>query len=233
MRAKKLFVGRKAELEQFKEVRRNPTGQAVLVVGQVGMGKNWMVNKMAEIAENHLELKCGWVRYEVTPTDSVDSTMSLMMDNAFEAAQIKEGSFSGTTRRLEQWKSLLNVINIGDLVMSLKRDSTRHTRDQFLEILRLISKRMPANGRAIFIIDPEKYMQEKSDQSWAIVVKELPEKIMFVFAQRSEYVLVESDTFNNLDIVSRIPKTRLDIPDEESVDELLYKRSDALKYCVR
>ena len=31
----KIFVGRKAELEQFKEVLNNPKGQAVLVVGQM------------------------------------------------------------------------------------------------------------------------------------------------------------------------------------------------------
>ncbi len=232
MDAGKIFVGRKAELEQFKEVLKNPKGQAVLVVGQAGMGKTWLVNKMAEIAENHPKLKCGWVRYEVTPTDSVDSTMALMMDNAFEAAQVTEGSFDGTTRRIEQWRSLLNVINIGDLVMSLKRDPTKNTREQFLERLRLISKRMPGNGRAIFVIDPEKYMQRDSDQSWAIVVKELPEKIKFIFAQRPEDVLVESETFGALDNVSQIPEERLDVLDEESVDELISKSVAGLKYSV-
>jgi len=160
MIADKIFVGRKAELEQFKKVLEYPQGQAVLVVGHQGMGKTWLVNKMAELAQNHPDLKCGYVRYEVTPTDSVDSTMALMMDNAFEAAQIEDGSFSGTARRLEQWRSLLNVINLGDLVMSLRRDPTKNTRDQFLERLRFISKRMPENGRVIFIIDPEKYMQK-------------------------------------------------------------------------
>jgi hypothetical protein len=30
----KIFVGRKAELEQFKEVLKNPKGQAVLVFSQ-------------------------------------------------------------------------------------------------------------------------------------------------------------------------------------------------------
>ena len=32
----KIFVGRKAELEQFKKVLEDPKGQAVLVVGQAG-----------------------------------------------------------------------------------------------------------------------------------------------------------------------------------------------------
>jgi len=35
MDAEKIFVGRKAELEQFKEVLKNPKGQAVLVIGQM------------------------------------------------------------------------------------------------------------------------------------------------------------------------------------------------------
>ena len=77
----KIFVGRKAELEQFKEVLEDLKGQAVLVVGEAGMGKTWLVNKMAEIAENHPELKCGWVRYEVTKEDSVDSRLAIMIDD--------------------------------------------------------------------------------------------------------------------------------------------------------
>ena len=32
----KIFVGRKAELEQFREVLKNPKGQAIVVVGQAG-----------------------------------------------------------------------------------------------------------------------------------------------------------------------------------------------------
>ncbi len=228
----KIFVGRKAELEQFKKVLEDPQGQAILVVGHRGMGKTWLINKMAELAENHPNFKCGCVRYEVTPTDIVDSTMALIMDNAFEAAQIEDGSFSGTAHRLEQWRSLLNVINLGDLVMSLRRDPAKNTRDQFLERLQLISKRMPENGRAIFIIDPEKYMQKDSDQSWAIVVKGLPDKIKIVFAQRTEDVLVESTTFTALDNISRIPEKRLDVLEEQAVDELLDKRVIEMDYSV-
>ncbi len=229
---KKIFVGRKAELEQFIKALEYPQGQAILVVGQTGMGKTWLINKMAEIAEKHPYLKCGWVRYEVTPTDSVDSTTALMMDNAFEAAQVTERSFDGTTRRLEQWRSFLNVFNIGDLIMSLQRDPQRSTRDQFLERLRLVSDRMPEGGRAIFIIDPEKYMQEKSDQPWAIVVRDLPEKIKFVFAQRPEDVLVESETFERLNNVVSIPQENLDVLEDEAVDDLLNQRIGGLGYSI-
>jgi len=228
MAEERIFVGRTKEIKQFKKVLADPQGQAVLVVGQAGMGKTLLLNKMTEIAGIHPDLKCGFVRYEVTPTDSVDSTMTLMMDNAFEAAQEKEKSFDGTARRLEQWRSFLNVFNIGDLVMSLRRDPARNTRDQFLERLEKISKRLPNKGRAIFIIDPEKYMQKDSDQSWAIVVKNLPDKIKFIFAQRLEDELVRSETFDLLKNLVRIPEKDLDVLSDDNVDELLQAQSAEL-----
>jgi len=230
---KRIFVGREDELEEFAKVLERPQGEAILVVGQVGMGKTWLVNRMAEVAENDPQLKCGWVRYEVTRTDSVDLTMALMMDNAFEVAQVKEGSFDGTPLRLQQWKALLNIINIGDLVFSLKRDPGKNTREQFLQRMELISKRMPENGRAVFIIDPEKYMQEKSDQSWAIVVKNLPEKIKFVFAQRPEDALVESETIDELDNVVRIPEKRLGVLEKKAIDKLLKLRAKQVGYAAK
>ena len=76
MTTEKIFVGREVELQDFMSAMERPAGEAVLVVGQAGMGKTMLVNKMARLAEKHPDLKCGWVRYEVTPTDSVDSTMS-------------------------------------------------------------------------------------------------------------------------------------------------------------
>jgi len=221
MAEERIFVGRKKELEQFGKVLEEPKGQAVIVVGQAGMGKTWLVNKMAEVAENHPDLKCGWVRYEVTPTDSVDSTMALMMDNAFEAAQVTEGSFDGTERRLEQWRSFLNVFNIGDLTMSLRRDQAKNTREQFLERLELVSKRMPENGRAVFIIDPEKYLQKESDYAWGLVVDRLPDKVKFLFPQRPEDVLVQGEGLDRCDNVIRIPEGELKPFDEQNIEELV------------
>jgi tetratricopeptide (TPR) repeat protein len=224
-----VFVGRKEELREFTKVLEDLRGQAVIVVGNRGMGKTWLVNKMAKLAGEHPPLKCGCVRYEVTENERPDSTMEIMMDNAFEAGQVKEGSFDGTKRGLEQWRSFWNVFNLGDLILSLRRELTKDTRQQFLERLGLISKRMPENGRAIFIIDPEKYMADKSDQDWAIVIKSLPEKIKFIFAQRTEDALVDSEVIDGLDNVVWIPSKMLDSLSEEDVDELLNCRQVNLR----
>jgi len=247
MNDEKIFVGRRDEIEQFKKALERPRGEAVVVVGQAGMGKTFLVNKMAEIAETYPGLKCGWVRYEVTPTDSVDSTMALMMDNAFEAANTKPGSFDNVPERKRQWLALLKLAKlvpagkwIGkalgekterlvELLKSLRRDPAKDTRQQFLERLGLISKRLPKNGRAVFIVDPEKYMQKESDQSWAIVVRDLPKKVKLVFAQRPEDVLVESETFGGLGNVVRIPERRLDVLSEAEVEELVNCRRENLR----
>lgn len=81
----KIFVGRKVELEQFKKVLGDPKGQAILVVGQVGMGNTWLVNKMAEIAEYNPFIKCICLRYEVTPTDPANTVMISITNDAADA----------------------------------------------------------------------------------------------------------------------------------------------------
>ncbi len=224
MSSERIFVGRTAELEQFKEVLADRQGQAVVVVGAAGMGKTWLVEEMAERAYGELDLECGWVRYEVTPNDTPNSIMALMMDNALDAAAAG-GAVEKAGRRRKQWHALLKTMvpkgsEIAELAKSLRRETTKNTREQFLERLGLISERMAENGRAIFVVDPEKYMCKDSDQDWAIVVRGLPERIKFVFAQRPEDVIAGSEVFEGLDNVVMIPEGGLGPFDEATVVEL-------------
>ena len=43
MAEKRIFVGREDELEEFAKVLEQPHGEAVLVIGQAGMGKTWLL----------------------------------------------------------------------------------------------------------------------------------------------------------------------------------------------
>ena len=52
MNADPLFVGRKAELKSFAEVLAEPKGQAILVVGQQGMGTRQRTAKRGAAATN-------------------------------------------------------------------------------------------------------------------------------------------------------------------------------------
>ena len=216
-----VFVGREDELRQWARVVASPEGQAVLVVGQEGIGKTLLLKRMVDAAMEHPDLKCGSVRYEVTPTDSVDGILIRMINDAYQAAHRTEGSFSGTKKRREQWRAFLNVFQVGDLWMSLRSQDQRGVREQFLGTLERVSEKMPENGRAIFVIDPEKYMQEDSDQAWAIVIRDLPPKVKVLFAQRPDDVLASSDIFRRLGNVQRIPKDDLSVLEDDAVDELI------------
>ncbi len=227
MAEQKIFVGRENELDQFRKVLEDPKGQAILVVGQSGMGKTWLVNKFCEIAEKHPDLKCGWVRYEVTPTDSVDSTMALMMDNAYDAAREQAGLLDKTQKRTERFRKFLNMFgNVGDFVYSFKRDPKRHIREQFLESLNRISEWMPENGRALFVIDPEKHMPKESDYSWGLVISNLPSKFKFLFPQRLTDVLVSGEGLARCDNIIRIPEGELETFDETTIEELVTAQSE-------
>jgi len=230
MDEQRTFVGRQAELNRFREILEDPRGQGIVVVGQAGMGKTWLLDRMTYLATQHPTLKCGWVRYEVTPTDSSDSTMALMMDHAFEAAQTSEGSFGATDRSSKQWAALFKTFipkgdDILELLASLRRDPQRHTREQFIDRLRLISQRMSPEGRALFVIDPEKYMCKGCADSWRLVMRELPDKIKFVFAQRPEDELIGSDGFMAQDNVIRLPNDPLGVLASEEVEDLIRLRA--------
>ncbi len=231
MSSDRIFVGREEELKAFREVLCAPQGQAVLITGPQGMGKSLLANKMADSATKHPDLVCDYVRFEVTETDAPDKIMEHMVDRAFDAAGITEGSFEKTERRARQWLALLKLLpkgaEIAELARSLRRDEKKNARDQLLEKLNLISKRMADKARAIFVIDSEKYMADGSADAWRLVVENLPDKIKFLFAQRPEDVLAASDEFAALAV--RIPKESLSTLEECAVEDLIQARAPELK----
>jgi len=225
-----VFVGRKAELDQFDTILQNPAPHAVLVVGPPGMGKTLLVERMMSAAEIHPDLKCGAVRYEVTPTDTVDSILELMLDHAYDAAAQTEGSLAPTDRRRKQMGALFKAVvpkgdKLVELARSLKRDPAKNARDQFMHRITLVAESLPENGRAVFVIDPEECMAADSDQAWAIVARGLPPKVKLVFAQRPDDVLVTSQPFNALDSLVRIPDHTLEAFDQRAVDDLITVRA--------
>ncbi len=235
--AKQIFVGRQAERERFMDILAEPEGQAVVVVGQAGMGKTWLVNKLAQIAQEHPDFKCGAVRYEVTQQDSVDSRLAVMIDDAYEAADNPKKFWGGDDRGKKQWVALYKIFEaipaagkvfetIRGLAGSLKRDPSKDSRKQFIEKLNIISKAMGKNGRAIFIIDPEKLMSAGSDEAWAIVTKQLPDKVKLIFAQRPEDEIVKGRVFRGLKNVVHIPGKKLGVLKQDEVEDLVRLRAE-------
>lgn len=106
MPQQRLFVGRQAELKRFNELLQSPQGQVIIISGQPGMGKTSLLDRITQLLPNHPTLKCGAVRYEVTPNDSPETIMALMIDHAFDAAGKKPGSFTLTQERHKEWAVL-------------------------------------------------------------------------------------------------------------------------------
>ena len=229
-----IFVGRKAELKRWEEILREGNGGAVVVVGNPGMGKTSLLDEMMEWAEAIPDLNCGSVRYEVTKSDTPDTVMDLMMRNAFETASDAEGSFVPTEKRQKQWRALLKVAGIvpgvdelATLIASLKHDPARFIRDQFLTRLNLLSNRMPTDGRAIFIIDPGKYLAPNTADAWRLVIQDLPPKVILVIGQRPDDEIAKDldGDLGALDNLEQLPPEPLGALDDDAIAEFAQSAS--------
>ena len=223
------FVGRKAELDRWEEVLRNPAGQAVLVTGQQGMGKSMLAQKMGDVAR--AQPACGCVYYLVQDDYTPEAVMALMLRDAFEAAQTEHKLRDDPERRATLWTGLIKLVGGGgleDIVAAFVPVPERNTRELFRERLTFISQRMPADGRAVFIVDSDKYLHPNSEGAWRNLTVNLPDKLKFIFAQRSDDVLVRSRDIRALSNVVCIPETALPELGEEAVYQLIDLRRTEL-----
>lgn len=234
MTEENLFVGREAELKRFDDLLQSPDGQAIIVSGQPGMGKTALLDRITELLPNRPDLKCGAVRYEVTRTQSPESIMASMIDHAYEAANKKPGFFTISQQGRKQWATLFEVLipkadKVVKLKQSLQMNPQQSTRDQFIDRLNLISQSMPDNGRAVFIIDPEKYLQKDNADDWRLVIQKLPPKIKFLIAQRPDDILVNDANFKAVPNVTYIPETgELHGLSDDAVEDLILLRTEDL-----
>jgi tetratricopeptide (TPR) repeat protein len=231
------FVGRKAELKQFSELLEDSAGKAILVSGSASMGKSMLLRKMAQSAQTHPTLKCTCLDYQITPSDGVDSTMLEIVNDAADAVQSLSGKLRSTANaNKEKLSALFSVAGaipmvgqslekLGNLLLSLAEQARQgNARQQLKQMLRLLSEKLPENGRMLFFIDPEKLMPDGSADAWRLVIKELPDKILVVFAQRPEEVLISDAYFTKLDNVHRVPKDTLEVFLPEDIETLIESR---------
>lgn len=247
--AKRIFVGRQQELKEFEEALRKPEGQAILVVGQAGMGKSWLIEEMVARAESGTLFQCEpgpecWaMSYEIRPTDSVNRIVEQIVTDACEAAQPIRQKLGMTGDKKDKWRALFGAAGLmpvlgpkfkqlGDLLLSCSRAPIRDTRDAFVKAMRKMSECLLEGQRVLFIVDPDKTMPVGSDHLWRSVIQELPDRIKLIFAQRPSDVLVNNLEFCSLPNVVLLPrqKDQLDGLKEGAIKELtdLYARMTTL-----
>jgi tetratricopeptide (TPR) repeat protein len=205
-----LFIGRDMERQQFLEALEDPRGQAILIVGQEGMGKTALAQRMVGWARKHPRLRCSAILYEIT--DSQLDLFHLMLDHAYLACE-RQSSFAVSPKRRDQWKALLSLVPKGDqlvnLFEALRREPERHIRDRLLAALEGISAVLDPDQRALFVIDPYTYLPQATAEDWKLLVRNLPRRIKWVLAQRPDDVLAGDGKFLALPAVVKIPPDEL------------------------
>jgi len=226
------FVGRKQELDQWSELlaRTTETGQAVVVVGKYGMGKTWLLDQMVKKAQQNEPHRSFAARYAMGPGESPGMILRAILEDMFQAARYEAGSLDAAGKRFEQWTHIYRGLKLFSkhtasdfhLLEQLRFNNRKNIFEQFSNRLVLLSRLMPDQERLVFAIDPELDTLAARVELWAHVVKSLPPKIIFLFAQRYKDSLSLNEEFrsqNNVHFIPSLeqqPQGLTDLKDDET-----------------
>ena len=209
------FVGRKQELDQWSTRLADSTtnGQTVVVVGKYGMGKTRLLDQMIQKAQENKSIKCLVARYVMGPGESPGMVLRMILDDMFQAARYEVGDLDAEGKRFSQWHHAYQELGVFlnrsesdfHLLEQLRFDSRKNIFDQFTHRLKLLSDLMPEHGRLLLIIDPELDTLAARVEFWTLVVKNLPPKVIFLFAQRYKDSLAINEDFRSQENVYFIP----------------------------
>jgi tetratricopeptide (TPR) repeat protein len=210
-----MFVGRENERENWAKLLTdsNTDGKAVVVVGKYGMGKTRLLDQMVADAEDNHSLQCVSLRYSVAPNESPSMVMKMMLEDAFQAARYEAGSLNCEGKRFRQWNLLYQKLGIFSnknepnyqFFHALRYDHRKNIFEQFILRLRLLTDILPDNGRLLIVIDPEQDTPAVRVELWSQIVRELPPKVFFLFAQRFRDTLIVNEEFCSLNNVYFFP----------------------------
>ncbi|MDR2705572.1 MAG: tetratricopeptide repeat protein [Planctomycetaceae bacterium] len=214
------FVGREEERQKWSELLadRNADGKAVVVVGKYGMGKTRLLDQMVADAQENNSLQCVSLRYSVAPNESPSMVMKMMLEDAFQAARYAAGSLDYEGKRFRQWNLLYQKMGLFSrknetdyqFFHALRYDHRKNIFEQFILRLHLLADILPDNGRLLMVIDPEQDTPAVRVELWSQIVRGLPPKIFFLFAQRFKDTLAVNEEFRSLQNVHFLPP--LDFP---------------------
>ena len=230
--ATRIFVGRKQELDQWSQLLTGAaeTGQAVVVVGKYGMGKTWLLDQMVLKAQEDKSRQCFAARYVMGPGESPGMILRAILEDMFQAARYETGSLCSEGKRFEQWTHIYRGLNLFSnrtesdfhLLEQLRFNNRKNIFEQFTNRLQLLAQRLPDDGRLLFVVDPELDTLAARVELWTHVAKNLPPKVLFLFAQRFKDSLSLNEEFRSQNNVHFVPSLELqpqglaDLKDDET-----------------
>jgi tetratricopeptide (TPR) repeat protein len=208
-----LFIGRDAELSQWTKILNSPNGCAVVVLGDAGMGKTRLLDKMVGSAIERKDMKCVAVRYAVSSDESPGMITRLILEDAFMAARARIGQLDITNKRFVQWATLFDNLklvshtttNRYDFLNALRYVPQKHILDQFVQRLEFLSHHLEGNSRIIIVIDPRNIESSVRCEAWQQVFTAIPPRIILLFAQHKSGTFVSESSIRSLQSVTFIP----------------------------
>ena len=217
--ADRTFVGRKQELDQWSKLLActADTGQAVVVVGKYGMGKTWLLDQMVKQAQESKIIQCCAARYVMGSGESPGMILRAILEDMFQAARYEAGSLDAEGKRFEQWTHIYRSLNLFSkytesdfrLLEQLRFNNRKNIFEQFTNRLQLLSDLIPDHGRLLFAVDPELDTLATRVELWTHVAKNLPPKVIFLFAQRYKDSLAINEEFQTLNNVHFVPSLEM------------------------
>lgn len=218
------FFGRRAEIDALHSQLSDPSGKAIMIVGPAGMGKSALVKRFITEAEANPQPRCRAVSYTLTGDDPTLFQLSLMISDAEAALRHTAQFLGGGNQSKKQLHALFKLLPKGEALLelfdSLRTQTERHPRTEFVELLEHLSREMPHDSRAVFYMDAEKALPTSSADTWRLITQNLPEKIVLIFTQRPDDMLATSNDFLALPNVVRIPKAGLHKLSQEDITDL-------------
>ncbi|MHC4479803.1 MAG: tetratricopeptide repeat protein [Planctomycetota bacterium] len=232
----RLFVGREEELAALKEAIARPGGQLILLVGDQGRGKTAILEQLnAELASDPSRFS---LLYQLNSNDAADDFFDRLMGDFLRIGGLTKGKLVlGAPGQEKKWRDFLGATGklgdvpflgdwakkitcLADFLKIIVPDDKRPPREKFVDFLRLAAKRLGEKRRLVLLLDPEKYLDGSVAEDSQSLVRDLPDGVTMVFAQRPDDCLAQSDLIVAAK-VRRIPEEPLGHLSREKSDELI------------
>jgi len=195
----KIFVGREKELTDFETLIRSVDGQVLIVVGDKGIGKSYLLERLQYEAMN--EYECFTIFHKFYASTEPKDHVKVLLNDIYDRTGIlfKHGNFIQNAVKIIPW--------VGQSLSEALGAPTGSDTYKFTLFLRRVSDHIEGEDqRLLVLVDPRDEMEKKEHletfREIIDTVKETP-RIKVVIAQRPHDVIITCKEIMDQDHVHR------------------------------